>query len=172
MDKLNTYSLETQSQLRRIFQRFTNRNLSVVVAGVKLRQDWAGESSPFYNMFMPVELVPFSEAEARHLITKPVEGIYSYSTEAVTRILKATSGMPHRIQQLCLETIHYLQATSEARTEIMIKDVDTVLPTIHWMDDGIAELNEGKAPSITSQVPVLAEEKASYIESSQTPQVG
>jgi Cdc6-like AAA superfamily ATPase len=117
MDILNTYSLETQSQLRRIFQRFTNRNLSVVVAGVKLHRHWAGESSPFYNMFLPVTLTSFSEAEAHHLITKPVEGTYSYSDEAVTRILEATLGMPHRIQQLCLQTIHYLQTASEGRTK-------------------------------------------------------
>jgi Cdc6-like AAA superfamily ATPase len=90
MDLLNSFSVETQSQLRRIFQRFANSNLSVVVAGVRLHQHWAGESSPFYNMFVPVTLTPFSEAEARRLITEPVESIFSYSDEAVTRIIEVT----------------------------------------------------------------------------------
>jgi hypothetical protein len=44
----------------------------------------------------------------------------------------------------------------------MIEDVDTVLPTIHWMDERIAELNEDKASPITDQVPAIAEDKAPY----------
>ncbi len=135
MDAFNSFSLDTQSQLRRIFQRFTNQNFSVAVAGVKLRQRWAGESSPFYNMFVPVTLLPLSKIEARRLITEPVEGGYSYSDEAVTRIVETTLGLPHRIQQLCLETIHHLQTTSKSRPKIMVKDVNTVLQAMHWLDE-------------------------------------
>jgi hypothetical protein len=138
MDTLNSFSLGTQSQLRRIFQRFANRNLSVAVAGIKLQQHWAGESSPFYNMFMPVTLTPLPEAEGRRLITEPVKGTYTYSDKAVARILEATLGLPHRIQQLCLEIIHYLQQSiSQERTEITVEDVDTILRTIHWLDEEI-----------------------------------
>ncbi|MCB0211296.1 MAG: response regulator [Anaerolineae bacterium] len=142
MDTLNRFSLETQSQLRRIFQRFTNRNLSVVVAGVNLRQDWAGETSPFYNMFMPVILSPFPKADASQLITKPVEGTYIYSDEAVELILEVTAGLPHRIQQLCLETIHHLLVTSKGRTnEITAEHVGMVLQGISWLDESISEQN-------------------------------
>lgn len=135
MDTFNRYSLDTQSQLRRIFQRFANTNLSVVVAGVRLQQHWAGESSPFYNMFVPIMLTSFPETEAYRLITEPVKGIYNYDNDAVACILEATLGLPHRIQQLCLETINHLLANSKSRTEIKVEDVDTVLQTIHWLDE-------------------------------------
>lgn len=157
MDTLNRYSMETQAQLRRIFQRFANANLSVVVAGVKLYQQWAGESSPFYNMFVPITLTPFLETEARHLITEPVKGKYSYSDEAITRILETTLGLPHRIQQLCLETIDHLLTTTRGRRQISFEDVNTVLQTIHWQDEEekflsitreeFEELKEGKERS-------------------------
>jgi len=135
MDTFNKFSLDTQSQLRRIFQRFVNLNLSVVVAGVKLQQRWAGESSPFYNMFVPIILPPLSEAEARRLIIEPVQNVYSYSDEAVARILEVSQGLPHRIQQLCLEIIHHLLTTSTGRIPITIEDVNTVLQAIHWQGE-------------------------------------
>jgi len=162
MDTLNSYSLETQSQLRRIFQRFTNHNLSVVVAGVKLQQHWAGESSPFYNMFMPVPLTPFPETEARRLITEPVKNVYSYDTKAIAHILKATSCMPHRIQQLCLNIIHHLRATAPKRTEITVEDVDSILQTIHWLDEEISEDEEAILSPTLSRSPLISEEKAHY----------
>jgi signal transduction histidine kinase len=144
MDRLNSFSIETQSQLRRIFQRFANSNLSVVVAGVRLHQHWAGENSPFYNMFVPVTLTPFSEAEARRLITEPVESIFSYSDEAVARILEVTLGLPHRIQQLCLETIYQRLTTSPERAEIAVEDVNVALSKIDWLDEEIAAQDEFK----------------------------
>jgi signal transduction histidine kinase len=135
MDTFNKFSLDTQSQLRRIFQRFVNLNLSVVVAGVKLQQRWAGESSPFYNMFIPIILPPLSDAEARRLIIEPVQNVFSYGDEAIARILEVTQGLPHRIQQLCLEIIHHLLVTSSGRTSITIEDVNVVLQAIHWQGE-------------------------------------
>ena len=134
MDIFNHYDIITQSQLRRILQRFSNRNFSVVTAGVKLRQDWAGESSPFFNMFVPVTLTPFDEAEARRLITKPAEGIYDYTEAAITKIITTTLGLPHRIQQLCLETIYYLPKTPLTKAEITIEHVEAALDKIYWLD--------------------------------------
>lgn len=144
MDTFNSFSLETQSQLRRIFQRFVNSNLSVIVAGIRLHQHWAGESSPFYNMFVPVTLTPFPEAEARRLIIEPVEDIFSYSDEAVTRIFEVTLGLPHRIQQLCLETIYHRLTTSSERTEITRDDVNVALQKIDWLDEEITAQDEFK----------------------------
>ncbi len=160
MDTLNGYSLETQSQLRRIFQRFTNTNLSIAVAGVKLRQHWAGESSPFYNMFIPVTLTPFPEAEARRLITEPVKGRYTYQDEAVTRILAATLGLPHRLQQLCLEVINHVLATAGGRREITAADVDNVLQTIQWLDKEV--IAEKQSDSVVTPSPIVAEEREEY----------
>jgi DNA-binding transcriptional regulator YhcF (GntR family) len=162
MDTINSYSLETQSQLRRIFQRFTNRNLSIIVAGVSLHQHWAGESSPFYNMFIPVKLAPFSDLEARRLITEPVEDFYSYNDEAIAYILEATSRLPNRIQQLCLEIIHYLSTNSKSRTNITVEDVDNVLQSIHWSDEEIIHQDEATALYITGQLAVITEEKIPY----------
>ncbi len=155
MDTLNVYTLETQSQLRRVFQRFTNTNLSVVVAGAKLQQHWAGESSPFYNMFILVKLAPFPETEARRLITEPVKGVYDYNEEAINHIFNATLGLPHRIQQLCLEIINHLQATAPERRTITSEDVETILRTIHWLDEEII-------PQKQTALPVLAEKRATY----------
>ncbi len=162
MDVLNNYSLETQSQLRHIFQNFANRNLSAVVVGVNLQQHWAGETSPFYNMFMPVTLTPLPETEARRLITEPVKGLYHYNKKAIVRILEVTLGMPHRIQQLCLEIIHQLQATSGQQTEITSEDVDSVLQTIQWLDEEFTELNKEDISLVIKQQPVVAEKRTGY----------
>jgi CheY-like chemotaxis protein len=144
MDTLNSYSLQTQSQLRRIFQRFANTNLSVIVAGVKLQKHWAGESSPFYNMFVPVTLTPFPESEAHHLITEPVNGIYAYNDEAIYCVLEASLGLPHRIQQLCLEVINHVLATFRGPW-IIKEDVDSVLQTIQWLDEEITGQDQNLA---------------------------
>jgi hypothetical protein len=162
MDTINGYSLETQSQLRRIFQRFTNRNLSIVVASVNLQQHWAGESSPFYNMFVPVRLSPFTTSEARRLITQPVKGIYNYDDEAISRILEATLCLPNRIQQLCLEIVHSLAATQTSHKQITVEDVDKVLQNIQWTDEEATHQGKVATLYVDSPLSVVNEEKSSY----------
>lgn len=162
MDTINSYSLETQSQLRRIFQRFTNRNLSIVVAGVNLQKHWAGESSPFYNMFIPVKLAPFTASEARHLITQPVKGIYNYDDEAIVRILEVTFCLPNRIQQLCLEIVHSLATSQTSRKHITIEDVDKVLQNIQWADEEVTHKDKVTSFYVDSPLSVVNEEKSSY----------
>ncbi|NJN99451.1 MAG: hypothetical protein HC875_37810 [Anaerolineales bacterium] len=130
------------------------------MAGVKLRQQWAGESSPFYNMFIPVTLNPFPEAEARRLIIEPVQGRYIYQDEAIIRILQATSGLPHRIQQLCLEVINRVAATTEGRQEITVEDVDSILPTIQWLDE--PTLAQDQVTAIVAPQPAIAEDRTEY----------
>jgi hypothetical protein len=112
-------------------------------------------------MFVPVQLTPFSNAQARRLITEPVKDIYSYDDEAVTHIVETSSGLPHRIQQLCLEIIHYLQSTPR-RTNITVEDVDTVLQKIHWLDQEIDDPGETVKLPLPDQAPIIAETTAPY----------
>ena len=165
MDVMNSYDQRVQSQLRSIFQKPFARNLSVVVAGTDLRQQWERYESPFYNMFTPLTLKPFSLEEARQLILKPVAGIYRYDDEAVTKILEVTGRHPFRLQQLCREIIQRI--AEKKRKRITLADVETTLDTIQWIEEESEQISKKdffqQEPSAT---PVLAEEPETYSSSS------
>lgn len=98
MDVMNTYNQQIQSQFRSIFQKDFARNLGAVVVGVNLFQQWQRYDSPFYNMFDPLTLEPLLPEEARQLILTPVEEVYNYDEQAITRILEVTERHPFRLQ--------------------------------------------------------------------------
>jgi len=122
MDVIDTYNRMVQLQLRRIFMKEFAQNLGAVVAGVEISKEWDRPESPWYNLFNEVEIPPFSEEEARELITEPVKGVYRYDEEAVKRIIAYSQGRPHRIQQYCLEAVNHMLAAR--RTRVKVADVE------------------------------------------------
>jgi CheY-like chemotaxis protein len=165
MDVMNSYNQRVQSQLRSIFQKPFAHNLGVVVAGTDLRQQWERYESPFYNMFTPLTLKPFSLEEARQLILKPVASIYQYDDKAVTKILEETGGHPFRLQQLCREIIQ--RVTEKKRKRITLVDVETTLETIQWIEEESGQ--DSKKDFIQQEsttTAVLAEKPAPYNSSS------
>lgn len=122
MDVIDTYERIVQVQLRRIFMQDFAQNLGAVVAGVQISKEWDRPESPWYNLFNEVELPPFSEEEARELITEPVKGVYRYDDQAVEQIIAYGEGRPHRIQQYCLEAVNHMLAAR--RTRVTLADVE------------------------------------------------
>jgi len=122
MDVINTYDRTIQLQLRRIFMKELAHNLGAVVAGVKISKEWDRPESPWYNLFNEIELPPFSEEEARELITEPVKGVYRYDEDAIRQIIAYSKGRPHRIQQYCLESVNRMLAAR--RTRVKLADVE------------------------------------------------
>jgi CheY-like chemotaxis protein len=160
MDVMNSYDQQVQSRLRRIFQKDFAHNLGAVVVGVNLRQQWERYESPFYNMFTPLTLEPFSPEQARELITRPVEGVYSYDEPAIQRILAATEGHPFRLQQLCLEITQ--RATQEKRRQITLADIEVALTNIQWIEAEIGQFGQETTAQPQPAIAVLAEKAVPY----------
>lgn len=66
-----------------------------------------------------------SQADARTLITKPVERILTYEEEAIDRIWHYTSGHPYFTQLLCYEVFN--RAKRRQRTRVKASDVDQII---------------------------------------------
>jgi len=122
MDAIDTYGRMVQLQLRRIFMTEFAQNLGAVVAGVQISKKWDRPESPWYNLFVDVEMPPFSDEDARELITDPVKGIYRYEEAAVQRIISHGKGRPYRLQQYCLEAVN--QMLADGRKKVRLTDVE------------------------------------------------
>jgi hypothetical protein len=124
VDVMNHYDQLVQQQLRRIFMKNFARNLGAVVAGMHISKEWERLESPWYNLFLEMELPPLSREETFRLIKEPVKGIYSYEDEAVEAIWEYSQGHPQRVQQLCLEAVNRL--LREKRSRVTKADVESV----------------------------------------------
>jgi GTPase SAR1 family protein len=124
VDVMNRYDQLVQQQLRRIFMKTFARNLGAVVAGVHISKEWERLESPWYNLFLEMELSPLSREEAVRLIKEPVKGVYSYEDEAVEAIWEYSQGHPQLVQQLCLEAVNRL--LQEKRSRVTRADVESV----------------------------------------------
>ncbi len=125
---MNRYDQLVQQQLRRIFMKTFARNLGAVVAGVHISKEWERLESPWYNLFLEMELPPLSREEAVRLIKEPVKGVYSYEDEAVEAIWEYSQGHPQLVQQLCLEAVNRL--LQEKRSRVTKADVESVYQEI------------------------------------------
>jgi len=128
MDAIDTYGRMVQLQLRRIFMTEFARNLGAVVAGVQISKKWDRPESPWYNLFIDVEMPPFSEEDARRLIIDPVKGVYRYEEAAVQRIISHGKGRPYRLQQYCLEAVNHMLA--DGRKKVRLADVEAAHRTL------------------------------------------
>jgi len=124
VDVMNRYDQLVQQQLRRIFMKTFARNLGAVVTGVHISKEWERLESPWYNLFLEMELPPLSHEETARLIKEPVEGVYSYEDEAVEAIWEYSQGHPQLVQQLCLEAVNRL--LQEKRSRVTKADVESV----------------------------------------------
>lgn len=123
VDVMNRYDQLVQQQLRRIFMKTFARNLGAVVAGVHISKEWERLESPWYNLFLEIELSPLSREEAIRLIKEPVKGAYDYDDEAVEAIWEYSQGHPQLVQQLCLEAVNRL--LQEKRRRVTKADVES-----------------------------------------------
>lgn len=128
VDVMNGFSEHTNQQLRSVFMRSFAKHLVAIMAGIHINTTWKSEGSPWYNFFEQIELKPFSQDQAKDLITEPVKGVYQYSKEAVTKIIELTDGKPYLIQKICVNLIAYV--LTENRRRITQKDVEYVYKEI------------------------------------------
>jgi AAA+ ATPase superfamily predicted ATPase len=124
VDVMNRYDQLVQQQLRRIFMKTFARNLGAVVAGVHISKEWDRLESPWYNLFLEMELPPLSHEETVRLIKEPVKGVYGYEDEAVEAIWQYSQGHPQLVQQLCLEAVNRL--LQEKQSRVTRADVESV----------------------------------------------
>ncbi len=128
VDVMNSFTEQTNQQLRSVFMKGFAEHLAAVMAGIHINTKWKSEGSPWYNFFEQIELKPFPREQAEELITRPVQGIYTYTSDAVAHILELTYGKPYLIQKLCLNLVSYILLTNKRK--ITREDVDLVFKDI------------------------------------------
>lgn len=128
VDIMNSYSEHTNQQLRSVFMKGFAEHIVAVMAGIHINTRWKSEGSPWYNFFEQIELKPFTRKQAEVLISQPVEGIYTYTSSTIDRIMEITSGKPYLIQKMCLNLVSY--ALLNNKRKLTHKDVDIVFNDI------------------------------------------
>jgi tetratricopeptide (TPR) repeat protein len=124
VDQLNKYSEQTNQKLRSVFMRASTEALVAVMAGTYIRKDWEAESSPWYNFFEEVEVRALEREDAVRLISKPVQGIFSYDREAIDRIIDYSDCQPYLVQRYCVHVINRIIDNKRRRAHA--SDVDAV----------------------------------------------
>jgi hypothetical protein len=128
VDVMNGYSEHTNQQLRSVFMKGFADHIVAVMAGIHINKRWKSEGSPWYNFFEQIELKEFSKNHADALITRPVEGVYYYTHDAVEEIMEITGGKPYLIQKMCLNLVAHILGRNQRK--ITGKDVRDVFKEI------------------------------------------
>lgn len=128
VDVMNSFSEQTNQQLRSVFMKGFAEHIAAIMAGIHINTRWKSEGSPWYNFFEQIELKPFPKDQAELLISRPVAGIYSYTNEAIARIMEITDGKPYLIQKMCLNLISYILLNNKRK--ITASDVNLVFKNI------------------------------------------
>ncbi len=129
VDTLNSYALQTNLALRRLFNGELRDNMICVLSGFALRMNWGdkGEGSPPFNYLTPQKLAGFSPAEARTLILRPVAEFYSYEPAAVEHLIEISETRPFVIQSLCQRVIDRI--LDQKRRRVTLADVMAIEKT-------------------------------------------
>ena len=128
VDVMNGFSENTNQQLRSVFMKGFADHIVAVMAGIHINKKWKSEGSPWYNFFEQIELKEFSKKHADALITRPVEGVYFYTKEAVDKIMEITDGKPYLIQKMCLNLVAHILGRNQRK--ITAEDVSEVFKEI------------------------------------------
>jgi hypothetical protein len=123
VDALNGYDALIQQQFRRILVSDLAENMGAVVAGARISKDWDREESPWYNLFYEIPLEPFTDAQARQLLTEPVRGIYEWDARALDAVVRSSDGRPYRLQQLAFGAVNHMLA--DRRLHLAAEDVQS-----------------------------------------------
>jgi len=128
VDAINAYDPLVQQQLRRILVSELAENVGAVVAGSSISRAWEREESPWYNLFYEVTLEPFTDEQARQLLTEPVRGVYEWEPAALERVVALAEGRPYRLQQTAFAAVNQMLAAR--RLHITMEDVEAAEETI------------------------------------------
>lgn len=114
--------------LRRLMGREgLNFIFSIGSSGRKLENMQAAYTD-FFKVALYKKISFLDEEQTRHLVTSPVEGVLTYTHEAVGRIYALASGHPYFTQLTCHELFARCQRTEQR--EITRDDVEAVLDDV------------------------------------------
>lgn len=107
--------------------------LTFIMAGVKSLFDLTYKDnslfgSPFFNIFVTMQVDLLDVESCQALITDPVHTYLSYTSEAIERITMLSGRHPYVIQAFCHELVEF--ARSHLRASITVDDVDDVSPQV------------------------------------------
>jgi streptogramin lyase len=120
VDTLQRYDASVRQRFR-AFCQHTQRDLRVILAGVRPPRGEAGETSPWYNIFEPLTLGPLAESATLSLIRFYNHNPYRYTPEAEQLILALGDGKPYDTQWLCSEAVKAM--LNAGRTLVLPTDV-------------------------------------------------
>ena len=100
---------------------------SIGSSGRKLENMQAAYTN-FFKQALYRKISFLEEYDARDLIVRPVEGVVTYSNEAVRRIHEITSGHPYFVQLVCHELFSECQKND--KWQIDINDVENILEAV------------------------------------------
>ena len=85
------------------------------MAGVTIQRVAQSVTSPWYNLFLELQLDPLQESVARQLVVEPVKGNYTYQDDALAQILHYSDLKPQEVQRLCWLSVNcMLDRTADA----------------------------------------------------------
>jgi len=128
IDETEKYDQNVHQTLRNFFMTHAGE-LKMVSAGVNISgKPWSEITSPWYNFFRPLEMLPFEKIDAIKLIKDPVEHIYNYSNDAIEYILEYSDCQPYYIQIFCRYAIEKI--AEERRKKVTLADVEYVAENV------------------------------------------
>jgi len=125
-DLISTYDQIVQEQLRGVLMSSLARKVKVVLSGTYISKDWHLQSSPWYNLFSrEILLPPLDAREVKRLIQQPVQGVYRYDQEAISRIIAYSDRRPFEAQKLCLHAVK--EALEHKKRHVTASEVEAAL---------------------------------------------
>ncbi len=128
VDELNGYDQRVSQRLRSLFMKSFAESLVAVVSGVRIKRDWDGEGSPWYNFFEEVEIQGIDKQAAEQLIRAPINDVFKVDDGVVERIVELTGCRPYQIQRICVALVNRMHEKGGHR--VKIDDIDEVMKSI------------------------------------------
>ncbi|MFC2028861.1 tetratricopeptide repeat protein [Chloroflexota bacterium] len=100
---------------------------SIGSSGRKLENMQAAYTS-FFKQALYRKISFLEEYDTRDLIVKPVDGVLTYSNDAVRRIFEITSGHPYFVQLVCHELFSECQKNDH--WQVNVNDVNNILESV------------------------------------------
>ena len=100
---------------------------SIGSSGHKLENMQAAYTG-FFKQALYKKISFLGNDDAKNLIIKPVEGVLTFSTPAVEKIIEVTSGHPYFVQLVCHEL--FSSSQKEERWQVELADVEAILPAV------------------------------------------
>lgn len=127
VDTLQRYDPFVRQRFRAFCQHMQT-SLRVVVVGVVPPHAEATETSPWYNIFVPIALEPLEMEDIRFLIRSYNQNPYGYTSAAEQALVDASDRKPFDAQWLCSEAVRAMLAAG--RASVLLSDVERAIVVV------------------------------------------